>query len=253
VTEASAGNKQISLYGPPSGSPAGGKVIIKGGVSVTDTGNGVSGFRIDDGVTITGNVSYDNSKNTVGGNTVQIYSNSNAYGVTSIGGALSLSLSQSPYQINNVTIQGVGSALAVTGAVNIVGAAATDRISLANAWFKGAVTVNTGSSPSMAADVITIDGSRFDSATAVTMTGPYAQLALGTNAAFAATYFTSTFAASLTGASGLVLISNASATSAAEVVFYSTAAFTGGTPAATMVIQGKYFAYSGKFTKSKFA
>jgi hypothetical protein len=253
VTESSAGSKQVNIYGPPSGSPAGGQVTIKGGISVTDKGNGSSGLRIDDGVKIGGNVTYNNAANTVGSDTIQIYSNSNAFGVTSIAGALSLSLSQSAYQINNVTVQGYGSALVVTGAVNIVGGAATDKIELANDWFKGAVTINSGSNPTIASDVVSIDGSRFDSAAVITMTGPYSQLDLGTNSAFATTSFNSTFAASLSGASSLVLISNASATSVAEVAFYSTAAFTGGTPAATMVFQGRYFAYAGKLTKKNFA
>ena len=81
------------------------------------------------------------------------------------------------------------------------GGAGADKIELANVWFKSAVFIYTGSSPSINQDVVSIDGSRFDSATTVSMGGPYALLELGTNAAFASTYFNSTFAASLTGSS----------------------------------------------------
>lgn len=251
ITEAGSGNHQVNIYGPPANNTVGGKLTIAGGVGVLDMGNGQSGLRIDDGVTIAGNVSYDNSANTTSGDNVIIYSNSNAYGTTSIGGALNLSLGQALYQNNSVLIQGFGNSLVVTGAVTINGGAGADRIALANDWFKSAVTINTGSSPSFNQDAVTINGSRFDSATSVNMGGPYAKLALGTNSSFASTYFNNTFAASLTGASSTVLLSNATS-SFNVVVFNSTAKFTGGTTFATLVIQGKYFAGSGKLTKTNF-
>ena len=229
----------------------GGKLIIKGGVTVLDMGTGMSGLRIDDGVTIGGNVSFDNSANVVGADNVQIYSNSNAYGTTSIAGTLTLALSQAVYQSDLVLIQGFGTPLTVTGAVIINSGAGADSIELANDWFKSTVAVNTGTSPSFRRDVVSIDGSRFNGATTVSEIGPNAELDLGTNAQFASTYFNSTFTALVTGASTKVFLSNA--TSAVnEVVFNSTAKFTGGAPFATLVIQGKFFAGTGKFTKTNF-
>src|SRR5579863_5603450 len=94
ITEAGAGTKQVNIYGPPANNTTGGKLIINGSVGVVDTGNGQSGLRIDDGVTIGGNVSFDNSANTVNADDVQMYSNSNAFGTTSIAGALTISLGQ---------------------------------------------------------------------------------------------------------------------------------------------------------------
>jgi filamentous hemagglutinin len=251
ITEGGSGNKQVNIYGPPANNAVGGKLTIKGGIGVVDSGSGHSGLRIDDGVTIGGNVSYDNSANTTSGDNVVIFSNSNAYGTTSIGGALTLSLSQAMYQNNSVLVQGFGNSLVVTGAVTITGGAGADQVELANDWFKSAVTINTGSSPSFSPDIVSIDGSRFDSATTFSMSGPYAELLLGTNSTFASTFFNNTFAASLTGASATVLVSNATA-NFNQVVFISTAKFTGGTPFATLVIQGRYFVNPGKLTKSNF-
>ncbi|MBS0263659.1 MAG: hypothetical protein JSS02_17080, partial [Planctomycetes bacterium] len=119
ITEGGGGNKQVNLYGPPANNPNGGTLWIKGSVAIQDTGNGSSGLHIDDGVTIGGNLSYDNSANTVNGDSIQIYSNSVAYGTTSIAGTLTLALSQAPYQSNSVAIQGYGNPLAVTGATKI--------------------------------------------------------------------------------------------------------------------------------------
>jgi hypothetical protein len=249
ISEAGAGNKQVNIYGPPANNPTGGKVIITGSVNVLDTGNGQSGLRIDDGVTIGANVSFDNSANTVNADNVQIYSNSNAFGTTSIAGSLTLALSQAPYQNNSVLIQGFGTSLVVTGAVSITSGGGADSIHLVNDWFKSTTKINTGTSPSFSNDVVTIDGSRFDGATTVNMAGPYSELKLGTNSQFGPTVFNSSFAASLTGASATILLSNATST-VNEVVFNSTAAFTGGTPFATLVIQGKFFVNPGKLTKT---
>jgi hypothetical protein len=251
VTEAGAGSHQVNLSGPPAGNPLGGKLAIAGGVSVFDTGSGPSGLHIDDGVTIGGNVSFDNSANTVNGDTIQIYSNSNAYGTTSITGTLNLALSQAVYHGDTVTIQGYGSPLAVNGAVTINSGGGGDNIELANVWFKTTAGINTGISPSFANDVLEIDGSRFDGATTVSMGGPFSQLNLGTNSTFGVTTFNSTFAASVTGANAMVQLSNATST-VNEVVFNSTAAFTGGTPYATLTAAGKYYAGVGKLTKANF-
>ncbi|HEY3965537.1 MAG TPA: hypothetical protein VGM05_13355 [Planctomycetaceae bacterium] len=251
VTEAGAGAKQVNLYGPPASNPTGGKLIVKGGVGVVDTGTGQSGLRIDDGVTIGGNVSYDNSTNTVNGDNVQIYSNSNSFGTTSIAGSLTLALSQSVYHGNVVVIEGFGASLAVTGAVKITSGGGSDSVQLMNDWFKSTTQINTGINPSFSRDIVGINGSRFDGAVTISETGPYAELDLGTNAQFGPTTFNGTFAAALTGASSTVLLSNATST-VNQVVFNSTAAITGGTPFGTLLVQGNYMMKSGKLATTNF-
>jgi hypothetical protein len=229
----------------------GGKLSVKGSVSVVDTGAGQSGFRIDDGVTIGGNVSFDNSVNTVGGNVVQMYSNTINYGATSIAGSLTLALSQSAYHGDFAEVLGFGSALTVSGPVSITSGAGSDTIHLANAFFQAACTVNTGTSPSFASDVVSIDGVRIDGSTTLNENGPYARLNLGTNPQFGPTIFNSSLTASLLGASAVVMLSNSQSTTN-EVVFNSTATFTGGTPFATLFIQGKFFVKPGQLTKKNF-
>jgi hypothetical protein len=251
VTEAGSGDKQVNLFGPPANNASGGKLFVNGGVTVLDTGNGQSGLRIDDGVTITGNVSFDNSANTVNADTVQIFSNSNAFGVTSIGGTLGLKLSAANYNGDNVVIQGFGAQLVVTGATTINSNGGGDTIRLLNTFFKNTVSVNAGSSPSFSPDTVIVQGSRFDGATTVTTTGAFAALGLGTDASFAPTIFNSTFTASMTGPSATIFLSNpTSATN--EVIFNSTVSLTGGTPAGTLIRQGLFFVGAGKLTTVNF-
>ena len=251
ISESGAGTKQINVAGPLANNPSGGKLSIGGDFTVLDTGNGVSGLHIDDGITFGGKVSFDNSANTVNANSIQVYSNTNAYGATSIAGSLNLALSQSVYQSNSIVIEGWGNALAVAGAVNITGGGASDNIELANAWFETTTTINTGTNPSFGSDVLGIDGMRFDGATQITMAGANAKLNLGTNSNFVPTYFNSTLAASLTGPGAVVYLSNGTST-ANQVVFKSTAAFTGGTTYGAFLAQGYYWAGSGKLTKTNF-
>ena len=251
VTEAGSGDKQVNLFGPPANNASGGKLAIKGGVTVTDTGNGQSGLRIDDGVTISGNVSFDNSANTVNGDTVQIFSNSNAFGVTSIGGTLGLKLSAANYHGDNVVIQGSGAQLVVTGATTINSNGGGDTIRLLNTFFKNTVSVNAGGSPSFSPDTVIVQGSRFDGATTVTTTGPFAALGLGTDSSFAPTVFNSTFTASMTGPSAQIFLSNPTSSSN-EVIFNSTVSLTGGTPAGTLIRQGLFFVGAGKLTRVNF-
>lgn len=251
VSEGGAGIKQVNLYGPPANNPNGGKLNISGDVSVLDIGNGQSGLRIDDGVTIGGNVSFDNSANTVGGDNVQIYSNSIAFGTTSIGGTLTLALSKSLYQNNFVQMQGFGSSLVVNGAVSITSGGGNDAILVRNDWFKSTVKIDTGSSPSFSKDFVSIDGSRFDAAATVSMSGPYAELDVGTDPQFAPTVFNSSFSASLTGASTAFYLSNATST-VNEVVFNSAFTLTGGSPFGTLFQQGRFFVNPGRFTKTNF-
>src|SRR5262249_50500232 len=132
VTEAGNGNKQVNVFGPPANNASGGKLAIHGGVTVADSGNGTSGLRIDDGVTIAGNVSFDNSANTVNADTVQIFSNSSQFGVTSIAGTLGLNLSSAVYNGDTVQMQGFGSRLPVTGNMTIHGNAGGDTIQFRN-------------------------------------------------------------------------------------------------------------------------
>jgi hypothetical protein len=244
VTEAGSGNKQVNLAGPPANNSSGGLLTVKGAVSVTDSGNGTSGLRIDDGVTIGGNVSFDNSANTVNGDTVQIFSNSNAFGVTSIGGTLNLALSNAVYNGDTVLIQGFGSKLAVTGAVTIAGNAGADTIQFLNDLFKSTVSVNAGGSPSFSPDTVVIQGSQFNAAANVTMSGAYAQLGLGTDSNFGPTTFNGNFTASMTGASASAFLSNGTSSSS-EVIFNSAARFTGGSPAGTLIEQGRFTAAAG--------
>ena len=212
IAEAGAGNKQVNIYGPPANNPTGGKLIITGGVSVLDTGNGQSGLHIDDGVTVGGNVSFDNSANTVDADNVQIYSNSNAFGTTSIAGSLTLALSRALDQNNAVLIQGFGTSLVVTGAVSITSGGGADNIQLLNDWFKTTTHIVTGSSPSFSKDLVSFDGSRFDGATTVSMSGPYPELDLGIKLPVSPTVFKSSLTASLTGAGAAFKLSNAAST-----------------------------------------
>lgn len=250
ITEGGAGNKIIDIYGPPVNNLTGGKLTV-GSVNVLDTGNGPSTFLINDGATITGSVKFDNSANTVGGDDVEMYSNSNQYGTSSIGGTLTLALSQSVYHGNVLIVNGIGTPFVVTGAVSVTTGSGNDNIQFVNDSFLSTVTVNTGTSPSFAPDIVTVDGSTFTGATTMTFTGPYAQLNLGTHSQFGPTTFKNTFTAFMTGPSASVFISN-STSSTNEVIFLSTAKFTGGTPFGTIFIQGKYFVGAGLLTKTNF-
>jgi hypothetical protein len=251
VTEGGAGNKQINFAGPPAGNPNGGKTFINGSITVVDTGNGQSGLRIDDGVTIGGNVLFDNSVNTVGGDNVQMYSNSNAFGTTSIAGTLTLALSRSAFQDNFVEVHGFGTPLTVTGAVDINSGGGNDTIELLNDFFKSTVNVDTGTSPSFSKDRVIIDGSRFDVATTISMSGPYSEFDLGTNSLLGPTTFNSSLTALLTGPSAAMFLSNSTST-VNQVVFNSTVSLTGGTPFGTLVVQGRFSVNPANFTKTNF-
>jgi hypothetical protein len=251
VTEGRTGPQQVNLFGPPANNTSGGKLVIKGNVSVLDTGTGTSGLRIDDGVTIGGNVSFDNSTNNINSNIIQIFSNSNAFGVTSIGGSLTLDLANSTYYGNSVEISGTGSLLPVTGPTMITSGGGADLIKFLNTWFKNTVSVNSGSNLAYIPDQVVAQGSRFDGATTVTETGPYAELGLGTLSSFAATVFNNTFSAQMTGPSAEAFLSNSTSTGN-QVIFNSTAAFTGGSPVGSLVVQGHYFVGGGKQTLTNF-
>jgi hypothetical protein len=250
-TESGSGTQQVNLYGPPANNPLGGKLAIKGNVAIVDTGTGTSGLTIDDGVTIGGNVSFDNSTNNVNSDIIQIFSNSNAFGVTSIGGSLALELADSPYYGNTVEISGTGSQLPVTGPTTITSGGGGDNIQLLDVWFKNTVTVDADGNLAYVPDQVVVQGSRFDSATQVTETGPYAELGLGTLSSFAATVFNSTLSAQMTGPSAVAFLSNPTSTGN-QVVFNSTAAFTGGSPVGSLVVQGHYFVGAGKQTLTNF-
>ncbi|MBI3861892.1 MAG: hypothetical protein HY290_08340 [Planctomycetia bacterium] len=196
ITEGGAANKQINIYGPPANNPTGGKLAITGSINVIDTGNGQSGLRIDDGVTIGGNVSFDNSANTVNADNVQMYSNSNAFGTTSIAGSLTLALSRTATGNNFVQIQGFGTPFVVTGAASITSGTGADTIQLLNTWFKSTVKVVTGTNLTVSSNLAVINGSRFDGATTVVMSGADSELDVGTDALSGATVFNSTFIAS---------------------------------------------------------
>ena len=195
IDEAGPANKQVNIYGPPANNPTGGTLTITGSVNILDTGNGISGLHIDDGVTFGGNVSFNNSANTVNADNVQIYSNSFAFGTTSIAGSLTLALSQVTTGNNVVQMQGFGTPLVVTGTMSIVSWGAADNILLANDWFKDTVKIATGTSPSVSQNLVALDGSRFDGATTIFMTGPNSELDLGTNALDGATVFNGGFIA----------------------------------------------------------
>ncbi|MGE5195133.1 MAG: hypothetical protein ACM3U2_21785, partial [Deltaproteobacteria bacterium] len=254
VNEAGAGNKQVNLFGPPANNASGGKLAIRGGVSVVDTGSGQSGLRIDDGVTIGGNVSFDNSANTVNADTVQIFSNSNQFGTTSIGGTLSLALSNSTYNGDTVVMQGFGSLLPVAGAVTIDSNGGGDTIRLLNTWFKNAVTVDGDFNPSFSHDTVIVQGSRFDGAAQVILNGPYAELGLGTDSNFAPTVFNNTFTASMTGSSAKIFLSNPISGSN-EVIFNATVHLVGHAPpdVGRLIVQGRFFVGAGKLTLTNFS
>jgi hypothetical protein len=251
VTEAGSGSKQVSVFGPAPNNTSGGKLTITGGVTVTDTGNGPSGFLINNGATIGGNVSFNNSANTVNGDTVQMFSNQGQFGVSSIGGTLNLNLSNAPYNGDNVLIQGTGALLPVTGNMTIHGNAGGDTIQFQNAWFKSAATIDAGGSPSFSPDVMVVQGSRFDGAAQVLSTGAFAQLGLGTLSSFGPTTFNSTFAASMTGPSATIFLSNPISGSP-EVIFASTVTLTGGTPAGTLIRQGLFTILPGRLMLVRF-
>lgn len=251
VIENGAGAHQVNLAGPLANNPSGGKLFIGGSVNVLDTGFGTSGFHIDDGVKITGNVSFDNSVNNVSANKVEIFSNSLAYGVTTIGGTLNIKTSSANYAGNTVQLVGFGTPLVVTGVATIVTGAGADKLTLQNTSFTSALSLNAGTSPSYSRDIMKIDGSTFATGVTVSASGASAELDLGTDKTFGPTTFKGTFAAYLTGAFSQIYISNASSTSS-EVNFNSNVTFVGGASPGTYYVQGLWTITNSKFVKTNF-
>ena len=260
VTANGTGAKQVNIAGPLANNPNGGTLTIGGSVNFLDQGQGTSGLRIDAGVTIAGNVAYDNSLNTSTSSSFQLYSNEAAYGLTSIAGTLDLKLASSLYSGNAVTLDAVGTTpLTITGAASIASGNAADTLYIGNTLFGSTLALGLGSSPAYVNDLATINGSTFTQGVTLTATGPRARLNLGTDLTntvsgqiYSPTTFKSTFSAFLTGDTSSIYLSNSTATTS-RVVFNSNLSFTGGNPAGTYYLQGPITYTASKFTAINFS
>ena len=251
ITQAGAGDKQVNLAGPLANNPSGGRLTINGDVSVVDTGNGYSGLHVDAGVTIGGGLSFDNSLNTVNGNAIEILSNSQSFGTTSIAKALTLKTSKALYEGSTVQIEAIGTPLAVGGIATIATGSGADVVKLRNTRFVNTLALNVGSSPDYARDLMQIDGSTFTLGVTLTSSGSEARLNIGTDLAYAPTVFNSTLSVYMNGPAAEIYLSNAGAL-VPMFVAKSNLSLIGGTPAGTYYVQGPISVVSTKFTRSNF-
>ena len=251
ITQAGAGDKQVNLAGPLANNPSGGRLTINGDVSVVDTGNGYSGLHVDAGVTIGGGLSFDNSLNTVNGNAIEILSNSQSFGTTSIAKTLTLKTSKALYEGSTVQIEAIGTPLAVGGIATIATGSGADVVELRNTRFVNTLALNVGSSPDYARDLMQIDGSTFTLGVTLTSSGSEARLNIGTDLAYAPTVFNSTLSVYMNGPAAEIYLSNAGAL-VPMFVAKSNLSLIGGTPAGTYYVQGPISVVSTKFTRSNF-
>ena len=251
ITQAGAGDKQVNLAGPLANNPSGGRLTINGDVNVLDTGNGYSGLHVDAGVTIGGGLSFDNSLNTVNGNAIEILSNSQSFGTTSIAKALTLKTSRALYEGSTVQIEAIGTPLAVGGIATIATGSGADVVELRNTRFVNTLALNVGSSPDYARDLMQIDGSTFTLGVTLTSSGSEARLNIGTDLAYAPTVFNSTLSVYMNGPAAEIYLSNAGAL-VPMFVAKSNLSLIGGTPAGTYYVQGPISVVSTKFTRSNF-
>lgn len=251
ITQAGAGDKQVNLAGPLANNPSGGRLTINGDVNVLDTGNGYSGLHVDAGVTIGGGLSFDNSLNTVNGNAIEILSNSQSFGTTSIAKTLTLKTSKALYEGSTVQIEAIGTPLAVGGIATIATGSGADVVELRNTRFVNTLALNVGSSPDYARDLMQIDGSTFTLGVTLTSSGSEARLNIGTDLAYAPTVFNSTLSVYMNGRAAEIYLSNAGA-SVPMFVAKSNLSLIGGTPAGTYYVQGPISVVSTKFTRSNF-
>ena len=251
ITQAGAGDKQVNLAGPLANNPSGGRLTINGDVNVLDTGNGYSGLHVDAGVTIGGGLSFDNSLNTVNGNAIEILSNSQSFGTTSIAKALTLKTSKALYEGSTVQIEAIGTPLAVGGIATIATGSGADVVELRNTRFVNTLALNVGSSPDYARDLMQIDGSTFTLGVTLTSSGSEARLNIGTDLAYAPTVFNSTLSVYMNGPAAEIYLSNAGAL-VPMFVAKSNLSLIGGTPAGTYYVQGPISVVSTKFTRSNF-
>jgi hypothetical protein len=239
VTAASAGTVQVNLAGPLAGNPNGGLLAIKQGVTFNSTGKGDSGLHIDAGVTITGNVLFDNSLNDVGSSLFELLSSPGIFGETSVSGTLTVKTSQSPYGLDEVDILAINAPLTVGGAVAITGGRGPDEVLLQNVLFNSTTLIDVGDSPAYSPNVVTIDAGTFQGAFTHSSTGNRSRLNLGTDATFLPTYFNNTLTASMTGPSAEILVSNPFSQET-QVFFARLVTLTGGTPNGTFLLNGLY-------------
>ena len=251
ITQAGAGDKQVNLAGPLANNPSGGRLTINGDVNVLDTGNGYSGLHVDAGVTIGGGLSFDNSLNTVNGNAIEILSNSQSFGTTSIAKTLTLKTSKALYEGSTVQIEAIGTPLAVGGIATIATGSGADVVELRNTRFVNTLALNVGSSPDYARDLMQIDGSTFTLGVTLTSSGSEARLNIGTDLAYAPTVFNSTLSVYMNGPAAEIYLSNSGA-SVPMFVAKSNLSLIGGTPAGTYYVQGPISVVSTKFTRSNF-
>ena len=240
VTGSGDAKQQVNLAGPLGSNALLAPLNIKGNVAVTDTGNGAAGLHIDAGVAITGNVVFDNSLNTLGGSKFELLSNSNQYGVTSVGGLVNVKTSASPYVGDVVELAGVGDTpLTVTTTTTVTTGLGPDRLILTRLWAKGTTSIDMGSSVPFQFDQADVNGSRFDSSFGLTSAGVNALLNLGTRRldrfgnTLAGTSFNKTFSALMAGGNSVINTSFAGALQT-MVTFASNITLTGGTPAGVM-------------------
>lgn len=237
VTAASVGSVQLNMAGPLAGNPNGGLLLVKQGVTLNSTGKGDAGLHIDAGVTINGNVLFDNSLNDVGNARFELLSSPGIFGETSVGGTLTVKGSQSPYSVDEISILAINAPLSVTGAVSLTGGRGPDDYLLQNVLFKSTTLIDVGDSPVFNPNLVTIDGGTFQGTFRLTTVGARSRLNIGTDSQFLPTYFNNTFTASMTGASSEILVSNPFSINT-QVFFNRSVTLTGGTPNGTMLLAG---------------
>lgn len=270
ISDFGSGDHTNRIYTTSSGS-----ILIKGSVSVFDSGTAFNEFDIqasntvDAGdVTIGGSVYYSNALNTTGHDAVVITADTgDGSGVVTINGALTLLLSNNASAGNFVQLGGDGdeseTQVAIGGPVLLTSGAGADDIGIDSVLFRSMVTINTGTNPasipamastasplidSVSADFLSIEGSTFNSLVSISMFGRGAMIDVNNVSGTLPTVFNGPVSIFMQGPNAAIFLSNGIPDGTAPVVFNSTLTVTGGIggfPAGTLFIQGPvHFAFA---------
>lgn len=245
-----------------------GSILVKGNVSVFDSGTGFSEFdvessNVDPGdVTIWGSVYYSNAFNTTGHDAVSITADTgDGSGVVTINGALTLLLANNASAGNFVQLGGDGdeteTQVTIGGPMLLTSGAGADDIGIDSVLFRSIVTINTGTNPasmppppapiglapfdSVSADFLNIQGSTFNSFVSISMYGPRAMIDVNNVSGILPTVFNGPVSIFMQGPNAAIFLSNGFPSGTTPVVFNSTLTVTGGIggfPAGTLFISG---------------
>ena len=227
------------------------------GIDVTIVGSGRDELDIENGSVIQGNVLFDNSKNTIGSDTVKI--GDDAATPSSIEGSLTLHLANSTRSGNHILFGNIdgsdltgvdlsGAELVVTGPVLITSGAGADVIQALEAHFESTFTVSSGGNPNSTPDQLIVDAATFDAAVSVTMSGLGAEIGVAANtgpifettAAVDTVIFNGAVVVHMNGPKVRIVLSNRTHLGG-EVTFNSTIQVIGGSggkPAGTLYVNG---------------